>query len=215
MATRDYDIIAAEVHRKALQNVTNEMGITLVRTSGSPIVTSSKDFSTCLMDTTPEHLAFASYVLFHVGSSLVGTQVITGLVDDTLKPGDGWGVNDPHTGGAMPQGDVSVIMPTFYGDEHLGWSFANMHVLDVGGVGISGYAPGAHDVWQEGMLFPPVRIIREGAIDSEWEKYIAANVRAPGPVLNDIRSMIASNNTAQKKLDRGIEEFGSGAHQEY
>jgi N-methylhydantoinase B len=215
MATRDYDIIAAEVHRKAMQNVTNEMGITLVRTSGSPIVTSSKDFSTCLMDTTPEHLAFASYVLFHVGSSLVGTQVITGLVDDTLKPGDGWVVNDPHTGGAMHQGDVSVIMPTFYGDEHLGWSFANMHVLDVGGVGISGYAPGAHDVWQEGMRFPPVRIIDNGAINQEWEHYIAANVRAPGEVLNDIRSMIAANNTASRKLHQIVDEYGVERHREF
>jgi N-methylhydantoinase B len=215
--THDYDVIAAEVHRKAMQNITDEMAITLVRTSGSPIVTESKDFSTCLMNTVPEHLGFSSYVLFHVGSSLIGTQVIAkeASVATDLKPGDGWIVNDPHSAGAMHQGDVSVIMPTFYKDEHIGWSFANMHVLDVGGVGISGYAPGAHDVWQEGMLFPPVRIIRDGAIDSEWEKYIAANVRAPGPVLNDIRSMIASNNTAQKKLTNVIDEFGIESHREY
>lgn len=215
MATTDYDVIAAEVHRKAMENVTNEMGITLVRTSGSPIVTSSKDFSTCLMDTIPEHLAFASYVLFHVGSSLIGTQVITELVSDDLRPGDGWMVNDPHTGGAMHQGDVSVIMPTFYGDELLGWSFANMHVLDVGGVGVSGYAPGAHDVYQEGMRFPPVRIIRNGAIDQEWEHYIAANVRAPGEVLNDIRSMIAANNTASRKLQEIVSEYGVDRHREF
>src|ERR1700761_6667839 len=215
--THDYDVIAAEVHRKAMQNITDEMAITLVRTSGSPIVTESKDFSTCLMNTVPEHLGFSSYVLFHVGSSLIGTQVIAkeASVATDLKPGDGWIVNDPHSAGAMHQGDVSVIMPTFYGDEHIGWSFANMHVLDVGGVGISAYAPGAHDVWQEGMLFPPVRIIREGTIDTEWEKYIAANVRAPGPVLNDIRSMIASNNTAQKKLNKVIDEFGLDSHREY
>jgi N-methylhydantoinase B len=215
--SNDYDVIAAEVHRKALQNLTDEMAITLVRTSGSPIVTESKDFSTCLMDTTPEHLGFSSYVLFHVGSSLIGTQVIADLVREQgdLKPGDGWVVNDPHTGGAMHQGDVSIIMPTFYGDEHLGWSFANMHVLDVGGVGISGYAPGAHDVWQEGMRFPPVQIIREGRIDPEWEKYIAANVRAPGAVLNDIRSMVASNNTASGKLNQIIDEFGLENHKRY
>lgn len=215
--TQDYDVIAAEVHRKAMQNITDEMAITLVRTSGSPIVTESKDFSTCLMDTKPEHLGFSSYVLFHVGSSLIGTQVISELVGDgsDLKPGDGWIVNDPHTAGAMHQGDVSVIMPTFYEGEHVGWSFANMHVLDVGGVGISGYAPGAHDVWQEGMLFPPVRIIREGAIDEEWEKYIAANVRAPGAVLNDIRSMISANNTASRKLTQVIDEFGMDRHREY
>lgn len=216
MASHDYDVIAAEVHRKALQNVTNEMGITLVRTSGSPIVTESKDFSTCLMDTIPEHLAFASYVLFHVGSSLIGTQIISEMVSDgDVRPGDGWIVNDPHTGGAMHQGDVSIIMPTFYEDEHLGWSFVNMHVLDVGGVGVSGYAPGAHDVFQEGLRFPPLRIIRDGAIDPNWEEYIAANVRAPGPVLNDIRSMIASNNTASKKLAGIIKEFGVERHREF
>jgi N-methylhydantoinase B len=217
MSTTDYDVIAAEVHRKAIKNLTDEMAITLVRTSGSPIVTESKDFSTCLMDTKPEHLGFSSYVLFHVGSSLIGTQVIANLVREEggLRPCDGWVVNDPHTGGAMHQGDVSIIMPTFYGDEHLGWSFANMHVLDVGGVGISGYAPGAHDVWQEGMRFPPVRIIRDGAIDEQWEKYIAANVRAPGAVLNDIRSMISANNTATGKLNQIIDEFGLDAHRQY
>jgi len=217
MSTADYDVIAAEVHRKALQNLTDEMAITLVRTSGSPIVTESKDFSTCLMDLTPEHLGFSSYVLFHVGSSLIGTQVIADLVREgaELNPGDGWIVNDPHTGGAMHQGDVSIIMPTFYNGEHLGWSFANMHVLDVGGVGISGYAPGAHDVWQEGMRFPPIKIIRDGIIDPEWENYIAANVRAPGAVLNDIRSMVASNNTATAKLQQIIDEFGLEAHQAY
>jgi N-methylhydantoinase B len=115
----------------------------------------------------------------------------------------------------MHQGDVSVIMPTFYGDEHLGWSFCNLHVLDVGGVGISGYAPGAHDVYQEGMRFPPIRIIRDGRIDTEWEKYIAANVRAPGPVLNDIRSMIASNNTAVRKLTGIVDEFGLERHRQF
>ncbi|HEY4277956.1 MAG TPA: hydantoinase B/oxoprolinase family protein [Conexibacter sp.] len=218
MSNADYDVIAAEVHRKALQNLTDEMAITLVRTSGSPIVTESKDFSTCLMDRNCEHLGFSSYVLFHVGSSLIGTRAIIDLVEESgheLKPGDGWIVNDPHTGGAMHQGDVSIIMPTFYGDEHLGWSFANMHVLDVGGVGISGYAPGAHDVWQEGMRFPPIQIIRDGAIDSQWENYIAANVRAPGAVLNDIRSMVAANNTATGKLNQIIDEFGLENHHKY
>src|SRR6201996_20865 len=215
--TTDYDVIAAEVHRKAIKNLTDEMAITLVRTSGSPIVTESKDFSTCLMDTKPEHLGFSSYVLFHVGSSLIGTQVIADLVREgaELKPGDGWVVNDPHTGGAMHQGDVSIIMPTFYGDEMLGWSFSNMHVLDIGGVGISGYAPGAHDVYQEGLRFPPVRIIRNGGIDIEWEQFIAANVRAPGPVLNDIRSMIAANNTASRKLAEIVDEFGLEDHRAY
>ena len=216
MKTTDYDVIAAEVHRKALDNVTTEMGITLVRTSGSPVVTEANDFSTCLLDDRPEQLSISPYILFHVGSSLVGTQVIAELaIDGDVRPGDGWIVNDPYTGGAMHQGDVSVIMPNFVDDELLGWSFTDMHVLDVGGVGVSGFAPGAHDVYQEGLRFPPVRVIRDGAIGSEWEKFISANVRAPGPVLNDIRSMIASNNTAATKLEYVVREFGVERHREF
>ena len=117
MSTPDYDVIAAEVHRKALQNITDEMAITLVRTSGSPIVTESKDFSTCLMDTKPEHLGFSSYVLFHVGSSLIGTQVIADLVkraSTTCAPATAGSSTTRTPAGAMHQGDVSIIMPTFY-----------------------------------------------------------------------------------------------------
>jgi N-methylhydantoinase B len=211
-----YDVISAEVHRKALENLTNEMAITLLRTSGSPSVVEGKDFATCILDTTPEHLAFSAYVLVHMGSSLIGARNIVelGRIDD-LRPGDGWVLNDPHTAGALHQGDVSVIMPTLYDGAHLGWSFVNMHVLDIGGMGISGFAPGAHDVWQEALRFPPLRIIRDGAIDSSWEEFIAANVRVPGPVLNDIRSMIAANNTAAEKLTAILDEYGVEQHREF
>lgn len=212
----EYDPIAVEVHRKAIENLTNEMAITLIRTSGSPVVIEGMDFSTCLLDTAAEHLGFAAYVLGHFASSLVGTEaVIASLGGAEPNPGDGWMVNDPHTAGALHQGDVAVIMPTFHEGVHLGWSFANMHVLDVGGMGISGYAPGAHDVYQEGMRFPPTRIIRDGAIAEEWEGYIGANVRVPGPVLNDIRSMIAANNTAARKLGEIVEDYGIERHREY
>jgi len=210
MSAREHDVIAAEVHRKALENLTNEMAISLVRTSGSPVVVDAKDFSTCLMDTTPEHLGFAAYVLLHLGTSLIGTRRIADRLRQSgdLRPGDGWIVNDPHEGGAAHQGDVAVIMPMFHRGEHLGWGFVNMHILDVGGSGISGIAPDAHDVYAEGLRFPGVRMIRDGAIEPAWEEFLEANVRVPGPVLNDVRSMIAANNVGARKLGDIVDRFG-------
>ena len=214
--TLGYDVVAAEVHRKALENVTKEMAVSLVRTCGSAIVTEAKDFSTCLLDTKPEHISFMTHVIFHLASSLIGTQAIAEFTrNETIRPGDGWIVNDPHTAGAMHQGDVSIIMPTFYKNEHVGWSFADMHVTDIGGVGVSAFAPGARDVYQEGLRFPPVRIIRDGVMDSQWETFIAANVRASDEVLNDIRSMIAANNTASTKLVDVLDEFGLERHRQF
>jgi N-methylhydantoinase B len=208
------DILEAEIHRKALDNLTQEMATTLVRTSGSPIVYEAKDFSTCFFDTAPEQLGFSGYVLFHIASSLLGTQAIVELEGEDLRPGDGWLCNDPRSAGAMHQADVAVIMPMFFEDELLGWGFSNVHVLDVGGVGVSGYAPGAHDVYQEGLRFPPIRIIQDSKIDRQWERFIAANVRAPGPVLNDIRSTIAANNVGAQRLRTLVRELGLDRYRE-
>ncbi|WP_020500796.1 hydantoinase B/oxoprolinase family protein [Sciscionella marina] len=216
-ARRDYDLVTAEVHRKAVENLTEEMALAMVRTSTSPVVYEAKDFSTCFFDTVPEQLGFSGYVLFHIGSSRGGVQAIKELGEDgDLKPGDGFVTNDPRAGGAMHQADVGVIMPMFYkNDELIGWGFANLHVVDIGGVGISGYAPGAHDVFEEGLRFPPVKIIKGGRIDKEWERFIAANVRAPGPVLSDIRSMIAANNVvANQRLNAIVDEFGLEGYRE-
>jgi N-methylhydantoinase B len=214
---RDYDVVTAEVHRKAVENLTNEMALAMVRTSTSPVVYEAKDFSTCFFDTVPDQLGFSGYVLFHIGSSRGGVRSIMELggIGD-LKPGDGYITNDPRAGGAMHQADIGVIMPMFYkNDELVGWGFANMHVLDIGGVGVSGYAPGARDVYQEGLRFPPVKIIKNGKIDSEWARFIGANVRAPAAVLSDIRSMIAANNVvANQRLNSIIDEFGLEGYRE-
>jgi N-methylhydantoinase B len=211
------DTLAAEVHRRALENITNEMAITLRRTSGSPVVTEASDFQACIFDRIPEHLGSAAFVQAHLGSSLVGTQAVaaTPVALDDLTPGDGWIVNDPHTGGALHQADVGIIMPVFAGDEHRGWTFTNIHVLDIGGSGVSGIAPGALSIYGEGLRFPPIRVIRGGQLDPEWEKFIAANVRAPRPVINDIRSMIAASHVGAAKLNEVIERFGIEAHLAY
>lgn len=210
-AIASHDVIAAEVHRKAIENLTNEMAITLLRTSGSPVVVEAMDFSTCLLDTEPEHLGFAAYVTFHLATSLLGTQAIAAIVRssaEALRPGDGWIVNDVYETGAAHPGDVAVIMPMFHAGEHLGWGFVNMHVLDVGGAGIGGIAPGAHDVFAEGLRLGPIRSIRDGAILPEFEQLFMTNSRAPGPVLNDLRSMIAANNVGNRKLSEIVETSG-------
>jgi len=210
------DPIAVEVHRRALQNITTEMAITITRTSGSPVIYEVQDFATCLMDREGEHLSMSAAILFHAGSSLLGTQsVIESLDGDEPRPGDGWIVNDPFSGGAMHQGDVAIITPLFHDGDHVGWAFSNVHVIDIGGMGVSGFAPSATSVHDEALRFPATRIITDGVLDPGWERYIAANVRVPSLVLNDIRSMIAGNNVSQAKLTEVVGRFGAEGFAEY
>ncbi len=209
-----YDALAAEVQRKAVENIVNEMALTLVRTSGSPVVTDAKDFSTCLLDEAGEQLALSSYILLHSSTAWLNTMaVIDQLARDGAgpRPGDGWIVNDPYLG-AQHQGDVGIVMPVFYGFEHVGWGFSNLHVLDIGGMGVSGSAPAAVSLYDEALLFGAIRIIRDGRLDKEWSRYIAHNVRTPDPVLNDIRSMIAANHVAEMKMQELLDRIGLDAH---
>ncbi len=205
----EMDVIGVEVHRKALFNITKEMAITLTRTSGSPVVTEAKDLSTCILDARDEQLAFAAYVSFHVSTAVLGVEAVRRNYDvRDMKPGDAFICNDPHTSGAVHQGDVGIVMPYFYHGDLIGWGYANEHVLDVGGSSVCGMAPEARDCFSESLRFSGIRIMQGGVLSRDWEMFIATNVRVPGPVLNDIRSMIAGNNVGQMRLEQLIDRIG-------
>jgi N-methylhydantoinase B len=205
----DYDVIGAEVHRKALENLTKEMALTLSRTSGSAVVTEAKDFSCALLDAAGDQLAYSGFITIHIASSLLGVQETIARHDlGDVRPGDAFICNDPHSAGAQHQADVGIISPFFYGEELVGWGYSNQHVVDIGGMSISGMAPSARDVYSEALLFPSIRAVRGGTLDPEWERYIANSVRSPGPVLNDLRSMIAANNVGQRQIAHLIDSYG-------
>ena len=212
----DYDILGAEVHRKAMDEIAREMGITLVRTSGSPVVTEAKDLSCSVLDDKVEQIGFSSFVGLHISTSFLGIQaVLENYSIDELAPGDAFIVNDPHSSGALHQGDVGVIMPYYYDGEFVAWGYVNEHTIDVGGYGVSGFAAGARDVFWEGLRFPAVRFMQGGELSREWRLFLSNNVRAPSAVMNDLRSMVAAVNTGQTRLTRALDQFGVNAHREY
>jgi N-methylhydantoinase B len=208
-AIPSFDLIDIEVHQKSVRNIANEMAITLMRTSGSPVVTDAKDFSTCLMDAKVEQIAFSGFVTFHISTAVLGVQaVLRNYPSETIAPGDAFICNDPHTSGAIHQGDVGIVMPFFFDDALVAWGYVNEHVLDIGGSAVSGFALGAYDSFSETLAFPGTRIVQNGRIDPGWERFIANNVRLAPTVLNDIRSMIAANNAGRRRLESMLSEIG-------
>jgi N-methylhydantoinase B len=211
-----YDVLKAEVHRKAMEEIAMEMGITLVRTSGSPVVTEAKDLSCSVLDENAEQTAFSTFVGLHISTSFLGVRAVLEHYDiGDLAPGDAFIVNDPHTSGALHEGDVGLIMPYFYDGGLVGWGYVNEHILDVGGSGVSGFAATARDCFSEGLRFPAVRVMRAGELRREWRRFIANNVRAPSAVLNDIRSMVAGLHTGDRRLTALIDRMGLAQHREF
>jgi N-methylhydantoinase B len=208
------DPILAEVIGNRLHNITLEMASTLIRTSGSPVLTEAKDFSTAVFDRKREHVGFSGYVVAHIGSSLEGVRAVEREYGDDLHQYDHFICNDPYTSGAIHQGDVGIISPLFWRDQLVGWAFSNAHVLDVGGMSPGGWAPVAFDCYGEALRFPAVRIVREGEFVKDIERLLLGNVRLP-IVLNDVRSLVAANNAAQGRLSDLLDQYGLETYEAY
>ncbi len=210
------EVLRAEVHRKAMDAIAHEMAITLTLTSGSSVVTESKDLSCSVLDEAGEQIGYAGWVAIHISTSFLGVAaVLEAYRRDEIHAGDAFIVNDPHTSGALHEGDVGLIMPYFHEGRLIAWGYVNEHMLDIGGSGVSGFAPEARDCYSEGLRFPAVRIMRDGELDRDWLRFFANNVRASATVVNDLRSMIAALNTGRRRIAAALDEFGLEAHRRH
>ena len=215
-ANQDFDPITAEVIRSAFDNITTEMSLVLLRTSGSPVLTESKDFSTVLFDADLNQIGSSGYILLHMASSRMGVEAIAReRSPDDIQPGDAFICNDPHTSGALHQGDVGIVMPVFYGEDLVGWTFSNAHLMDIGGSAISGFAPEARDTYSEALRFPGTRVARNAVLDEEWVRFMRNNVRVPLSFISDLRSLVAACNVGGERMARLIDEYGRDTLKKY
>jgi N-methylhydantoinase B len=203
------ELVDLEIFSRAMDNVANEMGTVMMRTSGSPVIAEAVDFSTFIADASGEIIAFAGYLTIHVGPA---RQSVRYVLDNTpreeIRPGDAFFCNDPHTTGTAHQPDVGVLRPIFSGDELVAWCWAEAHTYDVGGMAPGGFAPMATEVYGEAIRFPGTKIVSEGKIVRDIWRLIETNVRIPAMVLNDIRCLIAACNTADERLRGLIDDYG-------
>jgi N-methylhydantoinase B len=119
---------------------------------------------------------------------------------DDLAPGDVFCLNDPYDGGThLP--DIVVVRPLFDNSAtHLGFALAILHHSDMGGGVPGGHATGATDLFQEGLIIPPVRICRGGVDEAGVWRLILSNTRAPSDVEGDLRSQLAACAGAERQV---------------
>jgi N-methylhydantoinase B len=212
---QSYDPVLSQVIQRRLEVVCEEAAITLNRTSGSPIVTEANDFSTSLVSTEGDVMAFSSYLAPHFVSAMNAIRDVLRTVDSsTVEPGDHFAANDPSTVQPLHSADPSVITPIFAGGELAAWAYSSVHVLDIGGLTAGGWIPGAYDRFGEGFVFPLTKIVSRGQWDEKFVQLYLANVRM-AESLNDLRSCVAANNTAASRLDEVFGRYGAETVREY
>ena len=182
------DPVFASVLERRLRAITQEMGLTLLRTTRSPILNEARDFVTGLYDPRGRILQQAEYIPILAFALQPACRAVIAAFGDDVHPGDVFLHNDVFSGGNQ-NNDVAVFRPVFHDGRLVAWAATKGHQADIGGAQAGGYNPKATEVWQEALRIPPLRIVEQGRLRRDVWDLILANVRLP-IVAEDLQAQI-------------------------
>jgi N-methylhydantoinase B len=203
----DADPILTEVIRHGLNSAAGQMKRALVRTAFSPIIYEVLDFAVALYDDRVRLLAQAPSLPMFMGRLSFCVEAAVAAVGgpDTLEPGDVLLYNDPYGTGSHPQ-DAALVAPAFLDGELVGYAAIKAHWLDIGGK--DPYSTDTVDVFQEGTIFPGVKLVRRGELVDDIYRMALANSRVPKAVAGDINAELVGVGTGVRALLEVVARHG-------
>jgi N-methylhydantoinase B len=203
---RKVDPVLASVIAKRLKSITEEMGLTLLRTTRSPILNEARDFVTGLYDANGDMLEQTEYIpVLAFALEPVCKQIVEFFGDD-IHAGDVILHNDVFSGGNQ-NNDVAVFRPVFYDERLIAWAACKGHQADIGGAQAGGYNPDAREVWQEALRIPPLKVFDRGELRKDVWRMVFANIRYP-IVEDDIRAQIGGTRVGERGMLELVDRYG-------
>ena len=183
-----------EVVRNKLDGIANEMELTLLRSSFSPIVKEGLDASASLFTLQGETLAQAIAIPIHLGDAdpVRRDACSTTFPLETMREGDIYCMNDPYLGGThLP--DIAVVMPVFARGRPIAFAATMTHHQDVGGMAPGSVPTNATEIFQEGIRIPPLQAARRRRIQRHAaRRSCGSNVRIPDTFEGDLNAQVAA-----------------------
>jgi N-methylhydantoinase B len=203
----DIDPIRLEVIKNALLAMTEEQGVALYRAAYSTNIKTRRDYSCSFLDRDLRGVAQALAQPSHLAAMKFAIPAAIEMYGrDKLLPGDGILSNIPHLG-STHLNDIALISPFFWEGELFGFFVNFAHHVDVGGAAPGSLAMGS-EIYQEGVVIPPIRFVREGEIDQACFDLLRWNVRSGREVGGDLGAQLASNNVGAMRLTELLERHG-------
>jgi N-methylhydantoinase B len=168
--------------------IAEEMGSVLIRGALSPNIRERRDASAALFDARGRMIAQAAHIPVHLGAM---PEAVAAVRTRDPLPGDVFLLNDPYRGGShLP--DLTLVEVVDMGGDVGGFTAVRAHHADVGGMSPGSMPQGATELVQEGIVFPPVRLVREGVMNDDILSLLLANVRTPVERRGDLSAQLAA-----------------------
>src|SRR5712692_3140501 len=207
------DAITVEILRNKIASLVEEMHYHFYRSGYSTIIRESRDFSCVILDR-EGRLIVSPPMFFHapVYRHLVG-RILEVYGGDrqarTIEEGDVFVSNHPYEGGLPHVSDMAFVAPVFAEGEIVAFAGSIAHKADVGGAVAGSTSANATEIFQEGLLLPPIKIIDAGIAQTDIERIILANSRQPALMRGDIHAQIAVTQMGAARIKQLCERFGS------
>jgi 5-oxoprolinase (ATP-hydrolysing)/N-methylhydantoinase B len=203
------DQVTLQVVNNYLVTTAREMGIAMRNTAYSPLFNEGLDFSCAIFDRHGHMIGQAEFCPAQLGAIIyVVGWTIHEIGLENFHPGDVVLHNDPFRGGChLPE--HCVIKPVFHDGELFAFVGCIGHMTEVGGKAPGGFPGDATEVFQEGIRFPPVKIVEAGQdVEAIWN-IMFANVRTPKVSYGDMMAMIGSLYVGERRMVELAEKHGT------
>ncbi len=188
--------IQLQVLGAQLRAIAEEMGAVLIRSAFSANIKERRDCSTALFDEQGRMIVQAEHIPVHLGAM---PEAVAAVLARDPQPGEVYVINDPFTGGThLP--DITLVSRV-----PCGVACSRAHHADVGGMEPASLPAGSTDIYQEGLVLPPVRL------DGELMTVMLANMRNPEERRGDLNAQLAAHRLAERRLAELVERRGAPA----
>ena len=201
------DPITSEIIRNSLNSAAEQMKKALVRSAFSPIIYEVLDFASaiydknyCMLSQSPSLPGFMGTLSFCVEQAV---KEVGG--EENIFDGDIIIYNNPYGSGSHSQ-DAALIKPVFIENKLIGYTAIKAHWLDTGGK--EPYSTDTVDVFQEGTIYPGLKLYKKGKLEEDIFKLIKANSRVPKAIEGDLNAQLNGIIAGANALKRIVNKFG-------
>jgi N-methylhydantoinase B len=201
------DPIALELFKNTLFSMTDDMALTIFRTTYSGVLKDNMDYSTGFADAEGRLVAQGLTLPGHLGSVPTALASIMRHFRHDMAPGDVFIMNDPFDGG-MHLPDIFVFKPLYHHGERLAFACTCCHHSDVGGRVAGSNASDSTEIYAEGLRIAPMKLYEAGQLNKTIMTIIEKNVRLPVQVQGDLRAQLAACHIAENQFANLVSKYG-------
>lgn len=202
------DAARLEILSSALYAITEEIQLTLLRSAYSQVVKEAQDASCAIFTAAGRIVAQPVVIPGHLGSMRFMLQeVLREFPAADMRPGDVYMLNDPYRGGShLP--DIALFRPIFWEGRLAAFAGCLIHYTDVGGMVPGSNPMTATELYQEGIVIPPVKLCEAGVENRTLLDMLRANVRNPEIFMGDLRAQEGALRKGEQRLGDLLGRYG-------